>query len=160
MRAGATGRENGGSRLRGFSDEDSYERSRRLDDVLEDVRTAEHPARARRGPRELRVVARDGIERREILVEPEHVAQLRDEVRTASLADRRAEQLDSSVRVALGRDANRACAGPGQRQGHLERRRRRRRAAARRERKLLASTSTVHSAEAASAAPAGGALCR
>ena len=62
-------------------------RTDRFDDVLEDGRTAKHPAGAERGPREQLVAACDGIERREILVEPKHPAQLGEEVRAAPLAD-------------------------------------------------------------------------
>src|SRR5207247_4691169 len=86
-------------------------RADRLDDVVENGRAAQHPPGAGRGPGELRILPRGFVERREVGVEPEHVARGLDEEHGVAPPDVRA--LDTGETGAAGADAARP--GPGHR---------------------------------------------
>ena len=98
------GAESSGPRvvIRPLRAEHSYERSRRLDDVLEDGRRAQHPSRAGRAPGQVAVGADDRVEAGQILVEPEHVGDGRRQCVSRLHSDPSRDDIGTQLPARLG----------------------------------------------------------
>jgi hypothetical protein len=94
-----------GPGLRALRAKDSYERSRRLDDVLKDCRGTQHASSACDAPRKVSVLADEGVEARQVLVEPEDVRDRLRERGARLRTDGPLNRLDVQL-FAAGRDAH------------------------------------------------------